>query len=106
VELLVLGPLEVQAGGVGVVIRRGRPRRLLLGLVLRRGVAVSTDVLIEELWGDDPPLNAPNALQILVSYLRKTLAPVPSIVLETVPGGYRLAIDDDRLAGRRGPAGC
>lgn len=95
VELLVLGPLELQVDGVPIPIRRGRPRRLFLSLLLRSGQPAAADTLIDELWGDDIPKNASNALQILVSYLRKTLACVPGgPTIETVNGGYRLDVGE------------
>ena len=93
-ELMVLGPLELRAGEDVVPVRRGRPRRLLLSLLLRAGEHVSSHTLIDELWDDEIPKNASNALQILVPYLRKTLGghdDRPRI--ETVPGGYRLVLD-------------
>ena len=93
-EIRVLGPLEVWAAGEAVPIRRGRPRKLFLALLLRLGERVSADLLIEELWGDDPPRNATNALQILVSNLRRALsATAGGAVIETVEGGYRLIAD-------------
>ena len=95
VDVLVLGPLELLADGNAVAIRRGRPRRLFLTLLLRAGTAVSSDRLVDELWGDEIPKNAPNALQILISYLRKVLADVPGAPqIETIGGGYRLSIGD------------
>jgi predicted ATPase/DNA-binding SARP family transcriptional activator len=95
VEVLVLGPLEVRRGGESVPVRRGRPRRLLLSLVLRRGTAVSRETLVDQLWGDGPPTNAVNALHLLVSYLRKALG--GDLAIETTAGGYRLVVPADRL---------
>ena len=71
----VLGPLEVRVDGVPVAIRRGRPRRLLLALVVRAGEPVGAEALVDQLWDEDVPQNAGNALQVLVSYLRRTLRP-------------------------------
>jgi DNA-binding SARP family transcriptional activator len=90
---MVLGPLELREGGEVVALRRGRPRRLLLSLLLRAGEPVASDTLIEELWGEDEPKNAANALQILVSYLRKVLEPgAGQLEIETGPGSYRLRL--------------
>ena len=96
-EFLVLGPLEVRRGGESVAVRRGRPRRLLLALLLRRGVAVSAETLIDQLWGDEPPANAGNALHILVSHLRKALAGGAGPAIETTAAGYRLVVPADRV---------
>ncbi|WP_369138292.1 BTAD domain-containing putative transcriptional regulator [Modestobacter versicolor] len=76
-------------------VRRGRPRRLLLSLLLQRGLAVPPETLVDQLWGDEPPVNAGNALQILVSYLRKALGGHPGI--ETTAAGYRLVVPADQV---------
>jgi DNA-binding SARP family transcriptional activator len=46
---------------------------------------------MEELWGDDQPKGAPNALQVLVSRLRRILGQEASAIA-TVPNGYRLEL--------------
>lgn len=91
---MVLGPLELRDGGVVVPLRRGRPRRLLLSLLLRAGEPVASDRLIEELWGDDDkPKDTANALQVLISYLRKVLEPGKGqLDIETGSGSYRLLL--------------
>lgn len=92
----MLGPLEVVAGGRAVPLRRGRPRKLLLALVLRAGERVGAETLVDHLWGESPPQDSSNALQILVSYLRKVLAAAEANVparIETTEGGYRLVVD-------------
>jgi predicted ATPase/DNA-binding SARP family transcriptional activator len=96
VSLLVLGPLEVEHDGRSYPIRRGRPRRLLLALLLRRGDPVPQDVLIDQLWGDEPPVNADNALHLLVSYLRRVLAGT-EVRVDRAPSGYRLELPRDRV---------
>jgi len=73
VELAILGPLEVRLDGQPVPLRRGRPRVLLVSLVLRVGRVVPTEVLIDEVWGDQRLTNATNTLQVQVSYLRRAL---------------------------------
>ena len=76
-----------------VPIRRGLPRTVLVALLLRRGHTVSSDFLVDLLWGEGLPRNPANALQIQVSYLRKTLGGAEngeSSLLETRPGGYAL----------------
>jgi predicted ATPase/DNA-binding SARP family transcriptional activator len=93
-SLLVLGPLEIRAGTAEVRLRRGRPRRLLLALFLPGGTPVPADVLVEQLWGDEQPENAANALQILVSYLRRTLDGT-GMAVERADSGYRLALGDE-----------
>lgn len=107
-QLLLLGPLELRVGGRVVPLRAGLPRRLLVALALRLGERVSTDTLIEAVWGPDLSQaigsDKLNALQVLVSYLRKALAATEgAATIETLEGGYRLVaspedVDAHRLA--------
>jgi predicted ATPase/DNA-binding SARP family transcriptional activator len=60
---------------------------------------VPRDVLIDELWGDEPPEHAAKTLQVYVSQVRKALAPERPI--KTLPGGYLLEIEPDRVDGAR-----
>ncbi len=96
-QLRVLGPLEVVLDGHPVAVRRGRPRRLLLALLVRWGRAVTTDTLIDDLWGEDSPRNSANALQILISYLRKLLVDGHGPRIETVDNGYRLVVEPEHV---------
>lgn len=95
VEFGILGPLEVRTASDVVPVRRGLPRTVLVVLLLRPGQTVSSDFLIDLLWADELPRNPANALQIQVSYLRKTLGsaePAASSLLETRAGGYALTV--------------
>ncbi len=71
----VLGPLEVSCGGES--IRLGSPKqRAVLGILLiNSNRVVSTDRLIDEIWGDDAAPERQNALWVHVSNLRKALEP-------------------------------
>jgi DNA-binding SARP family transcriptional activator/ABC-type transport system substrate-binding protein/streptogramin lyase len=93
-EVRVLGPLEVVAGGVSIPIGGGRQRKLLAILLLHANQFVSSDRLIDDLWGDDPPETAPKALQGYVSQLRKTLG---ADALVTRSGGYMLELAHGQL---------
>jgi predicted ATPase/DNA-binding SARP family transcriptional activator len=91
--VLMLGPLEVRRGDYVVDIVGARLRCLLARLALDAGQAVSTSSLIEAVWDDDPPAGAANALQTLVSRLRRSLGDSQSI--QQTPAGYRLDIEPD-----------
>ncbi|WP_435603590.1 BTAD domain-containing putative transcriptional regulator [Streptomyces sp. bgisy130] len=71
----------------------GPPRRraVLALLLIRLGRVVPTDVLIEELWRDEPPRRPVGALQSHVSHLRRALDVAkgpgePSLVRHRTPG--------------------
>ena len=72
-ELRILGPLEVVAGDQQVQVSGSRERALLAILLIHAGEVVSADRLIEELWGSDLPGNPANALQVVVSRVRRVL---------------------------------
>jgi DNA-binding SARP family transcriptional activator len=92
VEIRVLGPLEVVDDGRDLTPARPKQRALLVLLLLRANQVVSTDELIEALWGSAPPETAPNALQGHVSALRKLLGPG---AIDTRQPGYALRVEPD-----------
>jgi YVTN family beta-propeller protein len=97
-EFRILGPLEVVDGERPLGLGGPRQRGLLAILVLRRGEAVSSDRLIDELWGERPPATAAKTLQGYVSHLRKALG---NDVLVTRGGGYLLEATPEQVdAGR------
>ncbi|WP_249997688.1 BTAD domain-containing putative transcriptional regulator [Actinoplanes sp. M2I2] len=65
---------------------------LLILLALEPGRVISADRLIDGVWGDEPPAAAGNALQALVSRLRKA-----GLVVEAASSGYRLVIDAEQI---------
>ncbi|MET9506820.1 BTAD domain-containing putative transcriptional regulator [Streptomyces sp. NPDC006622] len=69
-----------------------RLRALLTALALRPGRPTTPETLIDEVWADAPPQDAPAALQALVGRLRRT---VGRGAVTSVPGGYRLAATED-----------
>ncbi len=93
-EFRILGPLEVVADGRPLALGGARQRALLALLLTRANQVVSTDRLIDELWGERAPKAAANALQYHVSRLRKLLAPSHAII--TKEPGYliRVALEE------------
>jgi DNA-binding SARP family transcriptional activator/energy-coupling factor transporter ATP-binding protein EcfA2 len=94
----VLGPLQVEVTGHPVDVGGPRPRRLLAALVAHVGETVSTDALVDAVWGDRPPRSAVKTLQAYVTRLRAALGTggadgkSDSDVIQTVAPGYRLAL--------------
>jgi len=95
----MLGELQVVDGDVDVPIRGAKQRMLLLLLLVRARETVQAERLADELWGEDPPAGGPNALQALVSKLRRALGPLSSS-LTTGAGGYRIDVADDEIDAR------
>ena len=69
----ILGPLEVLRDGRPLPLGAARQRALLACLLLPPNEVVSSDRLIDDLWGDDPPPTAEHMLHVYVSRLRKAL---------------------------------
>jgi peptide/nickel transport system substrate-binding protein len=94
VEFTVLGPLAVSHHGRQVSLGSRKQRAVLAILLLRANEVVSPDVLIDELWGEQPPPSAPHTLQVYVSRLRAALraSGAPDGILVTRPSGYMLRV--------------
>lgn len=91
---LVLGPLEVRAAdGEPTRLTRRKLRELLALLLLRPGVVVDVEEIVDALWGERPPVSARANLYSYVSDLRRVLAlatPEGERRLSNTPNGYRL----------------
>lgn len=90
----LLGPVEVWDGENQLQLGGPKQRAVLAVLLMDAGRVVSTDRLIDLLWGEQPPPTAATSLQNFVSQLRKLLG---ADVLVTKPPGYQLEIETDQL---------
>ena len=90
-RLRVLGALEVAGPDGPRALAATKLRLLLSALAIRRGSVVSTDELIDALWGEEPPASSAKLLQIYVSQLRKLLP--AGLAIATRPAGYALEVD-------------
>ena len=89
VRYALLGPVEVHDdAGRALEVGGARLLALLARLALDPGRIVTVDALVDSLWGETPPGGAVNALQSLVSRLRRALG-APGLI-ESQPAGYRL----------------
>jgi DNA-binding SARP family transcriptional activator len=100
-EFRILGSVQICDVRTDLhIVPVGAKQRALLGaLVAKAGQVVPAGRLVDELWGEDPPANAANALQAHVGRLRR-LVPVPGSGerhhewLVTHPTGYQLRPGD------------
>ncbi|MGW0290502.1 BTAD domain-containing putative transcriptional regulator [Streptomyces tuirus] len=101
----ILGTTQaLRSDGTVVSVGGARLRALLTVLALRAGRTVPAGLLVDEVWGGQPPADAHGALQALVGRLRRALG---AAAIASAEGGYRLtaAPDDvdlhrfERLAG-------
>ncbi len=99
----ILGPLEAWAGQDWTPIGAPKWRALLAALLLTPGRLVSTDQLVEELWGEHPPARASNQISVYVHHLRRLIGDAGGRILVTRAPGYQLVLgpgdlDADRFA--------
>lgn len=84
----VLGPLVGIRNGRRVELGSPQQQLTLALLLADFGEQVSSDRLIDGIWGDSPPATARKTLQVYISRLRSLLGEER---IETGLGGYRLA---------------
>jgi predicted ATPase/DNA-binding SARP family transcriptional activator len=87
IEIRLLGPFEVLAGGRPANVSGGKRQGLLALLALRSGRVVGVDSLIDALWEDDLPAAPRNAVQHHVARLRAALG---QETIVASPDGYEL----------------
>jgi DNA-binding SARP family transcriptional activator len=96
IEFRVLGPLEARVGARTLALGGPNQRALLAVLLLHANEVVSSDRLIDELWGGEPPSTSGTALHVHVSQLRKVLAADPELLVTRAPG-YVIALEPKQL---------
>src|SRR5215472_10127098 len=88
-QVRILGPFQLDDSGRRITIGGARQRAVLADLLLYANEVVPSEQLLVDLWGEDAPASAANALQAAVSRLRRLL---PSGRLITTAPGYMLRI--------------
>ena len=94
----VLGPVEVVRADGPLALGGPKQRMVLAHLIVRVNELVPTDVLIDQVWGDDPPEAAKGTLHSYISHLRKALG------AERIEGrtpGYVLHASEDEVDSAR-----
>ncbi len=96
-DIRILGPMEAEHDGR--LLNLGGPRqRLVLAVLLARvNEAVSTDRIVDDVWGDAPPTSARQTVQAYVSTLRRVLEPCRPGTLTAQPSGYMARLDRTSL---------
>ena len=99
-DFQILGPFQVQGSAGPIELRGAEQRALLACLVTHARQPVSTNRLVEELWGERASEHATRTVQTHVSQLRKLLRG-DGASLETQPGGYVLEVDPEAVDAHR-----
>jgi DNA-binding SARP family transcriptional activator len=92
-DFRLLGPLEVSEHDRPIAIGGVKQRSVLAVLLLHANELVSTDRLVDQLWGAAPPATAAKSIQVYVSRLRKVLGDR----LATRAPGYVLRVEPSEL---------
>jgi predicted ATPase/DNA-binding SARP family transcriptional activator len=95
VEVALLGELQIRRDGELVEVPGSRLRGLLALLALNAGKPVDAAGLVGALWPEVLPADPANALQSLVSRLRRALGAAE--VVTQAASGYRLAVAPDDI---------
>ncbi|WP_242907716.1 AfsR/SARP family transcriptional regulator [Actinomadura terrae] len=103
ISFAYLGPLEIQGPGRAERVPGRKQRQLLATLLIRHGQIVSIAEIGDELWPEEPPKGAENAVQAHVSRLRRMLHDRvgPHSSLLTRDPGYQLDVPPDRVDAAR-----
>ncbi len=93
-DFRLLGPLEVSEQDRAIGLGGVKQRSVLAILLMYANELVTTDGLVDQIWGAAPPLRARKTIQVYVGRLRKQLGEAR---LVTHPGGYLLQVEPDEL---------
>ena len=93
-EYRILGQFTVWDEGRELPLGGVRQRSVLAILLLHANELVPATMLVDELWGAQPPPTANKTVQVYVSRFRKTLG---EDVIETRPTGYLLRLEASAL---------
>jgi DNA-binding SARP family transcriptional activator/tetratricopeptide (TPR) repeat protein len=101
-DFLLLGPVEIRAGGRPVGPPQPRQLHVLAALLVDVNRPVTWATLIDRVWGHEPPEGARTAMRAHVSRIRQALTTASEVTgrpaqLVRGGGGYELRLDADRV---------
>jgi DNA-binding SARP family transcriptional activator len=97
-DFRILGPLQVLDEGHAVTLGGSKQRALLALFLVHANETLTTDRLVDELWGERPPVTPAKSVQMHVSRLRKALAAgAGGGLVVTRERGYELRIKPEQL---------
>ncbi|HZM82763.1 MAG TPA: AfsR/SARP family transcriptional regulator [Candidatus Limnocylindrales bacterium] len=95
-QFRLFGPIEMWDDGRRVDLGHAKQQGVLVALLMDTGHVVPTQVLMDRVWGHDPPNTALNVLYGYIARLRKVLAPA-GVRLDRRSGGYCLDVKPEAV---------
>lgn len=95
-QFRLFGPTELWDGDRQIGVGHAKQQNVLVSLLMDTGHVVSTHVLMDRVWGHEPPDTALNVLYGYIARLRKALAPA-GVRLDRQSGGYCLDVDPETV---------
>ncbi|MET9631236.1 BTAD domain-containing putative transcriptional regulator [Lentzea sp. NPDC006480] len=95
-EFRVLGPVELWVSGHRIDLGPAKQRCVLAALLLTPGRVVPTEMVIDRVWGEEPPAGVRSVLYSYVTRLRRALQPA-GVPLRRESGGYVLDLAPERV---------
>ena len=93
----ILGPVQVLDRDLRAIdVGGAKPRLVLVQLILNPNRVVSTDALVDALWGEEPPPTARRSLQPHVAKLRAALGGDDGPINSRSPG-YILSVNEEQI---------
>ena len=93
-DFRVLGPLEIAGADGSAPLPQGKLRAALAVLLIHANEVVTTDRLIEQVWGEHRPATATKSVHVYISQLRRSLG---ADAIVTRPPGYELRLEPGQL---------
>jgi DNA-binding SARP family transcriptional activator len=95
-QFRLLGPIEMWDGDRRVELGHAKQQGVLVALLMDAGHVVPAPVLMDRLWGHEPPNTALNVLYGYIARLRKVLAPA-GVGMQRRSGGYCLDVNPETI---------
>jgi DNA-binding SARP family transcriptional activator/Tfp pilus assembly protein PilF len=96
-RLRVLGEVGASTGGDRLDLGHARQLCVLAVLLVEANLVVTTDQLLDRVWGDRPPLRARQVVSNYVSRLRQQLPAGAGVELQRRGRGYALLAEPDQI---------
>jgi DNA-binding SARP family transcriptional activator len=93
VRFAVLGPVRAWQGQAELGLGSPQQRAVLATLLVHQGAQVTSEGLIDAIWGEQPPASAMHAIRVYIHRLRLALGREGPGEIRFVGGGYALDLD-------------